>query len=165
MPGGPATAASLWSRPRDCSLAAPPPEAGGGGARAVPLRRADTNASTPRPRRSSREAGYVGAGTCEFLVGQDGTISFLEVNTRLQVEHPVSEEVTGLDLVREMFRIADGEPLAYADPVVTRASRSSSGSTRRTPGRNFLPAPGNVDGLAATVGPGRPGRRGLPQLG
>ena len=65
------------------------------------------------------EAGYVGAGTCEFLVGQDGTISFLEVNTRLQVEHPVSEQVTGLDLVREMFRIAEGEPLGYDDPVVT----------------------------------------------
>ena len=65
-----------------------------------------------------KEAGYVGAGTCEFLVAQDGRISFLEVNTRLQVEHPVSEEVTGLDLVREMFRIADGEALGYDDPVV-----------------------------------------------
>ena len=63
-----------------------------------------------------KEAGYVGAGTCEFLVGLDGTISFLEVNTRLQVEHPVSEEVTGLDLVREMFRIAEGEELGYDDP-------------------------------------------------
>ncbi|MGZ8771595.1 MAG: acetyl-CoA carboxylase biotin carboxylase subunit, partial [Aeromicrobium sp.] len=65
-----------------------------------------------------REAGYVGAGTCEFLVGQDGVISFLEVNTRLQVEHPVSEEVTRIDLVREMFRIAAGEELGYDDPEV-----------------------------------------------
>nr|CAG14974.1 acetyl-CoA carboxylase complex, alpha-chain [Streptomyces antibioticus] len=65
-----------------------------------------------------KEAGYEGAGTCEFLVGQDGTISFLEVNTRLQVEHPVTEEVAGIDLVREMFRIADGEPLGYDDPVL-----------------------------------------------
>ncbi|RCV47546.1 ATP-binding protein, partial [Marinitenerispora sediminis] len=63
-----------------------------------------------------REAGYAGAGTCEFLVGADGTISFLEVNTRLQVEHPVTEEVSGIDLVREMFRIAEGEPLGYDDP-------------------------------------------------
>src|SRR5699024_7343684 len=65
-----------------------------------------------------REAVYVGAGTCEFLVGDDGTISFLEVNTRLQVEHPVSEEVTGLDLVREMFRVAAGQPLGYDDPQI-----------------------------------------------
>src|SRR5699024_10313986 len=63
-----------------------------------------------------REANYSGAGTCEFLVGQDGVISFLEVNTRLQVEHPVSEEVAGMDLVREQFRIARGEELGYGDP-------------------------------------------------
>jgi acetyl-CoA/propionyl-CoA carboxylase biotin carboxyl carrier protein len=78
------------------------------------------------------EAGYVGAGTCEFLVGTDGTISFLEVNTRLQVEHPVTEEVTGIDLVREMFRIADGEELGYDDPPL-RATPSSSASTAKTP--------------------------------
>src|SRR5699024_7448325 len=65
-----------------------------------------------------QEAGYVGAGTCEFLIGQDGTVSFLEVNTRLQVEHTVSEEVTGIDLVREQFRIARGEPLGYDHPRV-----------------------------------------------
>ena len=73
---------------------------------------------TSRSKAILREAAYVGAGTCEFLVGQDGTISFLEVNTRLQVEHCVSEEVTGLDLVREMFRIAAGEELGYDDPEV-----------------------------------------------
>ena len=65
-----------------------------------------------------KEAGYVGAGTCEFLIGLDGTISFLEVNTRLQVEHPVSEEVTGIDLVREQFRIAMGESLGFDDPII-----------------------------------------------
>ena len=65
-----------------------------------------------------KEVGYVGAGTCEFLVARDGTISFLEVNTRLQVEHPVSEEVTGIDLVREQFRIAEGAKLEYQDPEI-----------------------------------------------
>jgi acetyl-CoA/propionyl-CoA carboxylase, biotin carboxylase, biotin carboxyl carrier protein len=102
-----------------------------------------------------REAGYVGAGTCEFLVGQDGTISFLEVNTRLQVEHPVSEEVTGLDLVREMFRIAAGEELGYDDPEVVGHSIEFR-INAEDGGRNFMPAPGT---LTAWVPPGGPGVR------
>ncbi|WP_206504284.1 acetyl/propionyl/methylcrotonyl-CoA carboxylase subunit alpha [Streptomyces chrestomyceticus] len=100
-----------------------------------------------------KEAGYQGAGTCEFLVGQDGTISFLEVNTRLQVEHPVTEEVTGLDLVREMFRIADGEELGYDDPPV-RGHSFEFRINGEDPGRNFLPAPGTVTAFEAPAGPG-----------
>ncbi|MFF8283614.1 acetyl/propionyl/methylcrotonyl-CoA carboxylase subunit alpha [Streptomyces albus] len=100
-----------------------------------------------------REAGYEGAGTCEFLVGQDGTISFLEVNTRLQVEHPVTEEVTGLDLVREMFRIADGEELGYDDPPM-RGHSFEFRINGEDPGRNFLPAPGTVTTFAPPSGPG-----------
>jgi acetyl-CoA/propionyl-CoA carboxylase biotin carboxyl carrier protein len=99
------------------------------------------------------EAGYVGAGTCEFLVGQDGTISFLEVNTRLQVEHPVSEQVTGLDLVREMFRIAGGEALGYEDPVVTGHSIEFRINAEDA-GRNFMPAPGTLTAWRPPSGPG-----------
>ena len=100
-----------------------------------------------------REAGYVGAGTCEFLVGVDGTISFLEVNTRLQVEHPVSEEVAGIDLVREMFRIAAGEELGYDDPVV-RGHSLEFRLNAEDPGRAFLPAPGTLTVWQPPVGPG-----------
>ncbi|MFK0254325.1 acetyl/propionyl/methylcrotonyl-CoA carboxylase subunit alpha [Streptomyces sp. NPDC090445] len=100
-----------------------------------------------------KEAGYVGAGTVEFLVGLDGTISFLEVNTRLQVEHPVTEEVTGIDLVREMFRIADGEELGYGDPVL-RGHSFEFRINGEDPGRNFLPAPGTVTKFNAPSGPG-----------
>ncbi|MGW7104186.1 acetyl/propionyl/methylcrotonyl-CoA carboxylase subunit alpha [Streptomyces sp. NPDC054883] len=100
-----------------------------------------------------KEAGYVGAGTVEFLVGTDGTISFLEVNTRLQVEHPVTEEVTGLDLVREMFRIADGEALGYDDPQL-RGHSFEFRINGEDPGRGFLPAPGTVTKFAAPSGPG-----------
>ena len=100
-----------------------------------------------------KEAGYVGAGTCEFLGGADGLISFLEVNTRLQVEHPVTEEVTGIDLVREQFRIADGLALTFTDP----APRGHSFEFRingEDPGRGFLPAPGTVTSFVAPSGPG-----------
>ena len=100
-----------------------------------------------------KEAGYVGAGTCEFLVGQDGTISFLEVNTRLQVEHPVSEEVTGLDLVREMFRIAAGEELGYDDPEV-RGHSIEYRINAEDGGANFMPAPGTLTAWSPPSGPG-----------
>ncbi|MBA2573976.1 MAG: ATP-grasp domain-containing protein [Actinomycetota bacterium] len=100
-----------------------------------------------------KEAGYVGAGTCEFLVGQDGTISFLEVNTRLQVEHPVTEEVTGIDLVREMFRIAAGEELGYDDPQVTGHSIEFRINAEDA-GRNFMPAPGTLTKWQVPSGPG-----------
>lgn len=100
-----------------------------------------------------KEAGYVGAGTVEFLVSADGLISFLEVNTRLQVEHPVTEEVTGLDLVREMFRIADGEELGYGDPVL-RGHSFEFRINGEDPGRGFLPAPGTVTKFAPPTGPG-----------
>jgi acetyl-CoA/propionyl-CoA carboxylase, biotin carboxylase, biotin carboxyl carrier protein len=100
-----------------------------------------------------RAAGYVGAGTCEFLLGQDGTISFLEVNTRLQVEHPVTEEVSGVDLVREMFRIADGQELSLSDPE-QRGHSIEFRINAEDPGRGFLPAPGTITGWRPPSGPG-----------
>jgi acetyl-CoA/propionyl-CoA carboxylase biotin carboxyl carrier protein len=99
------------------------------------------------------KAGYVGAGTCEFLVGPEGDISFLEVNTRLQVEHPVSEEVTGIDLVREQFRVADGETLDYPDPE-PHAHSIEFRINGEDAGRGFLPAPGTVTRMVVPEGPG-----------
>lgn len=104
-------------------------------------------------RRILAEAGYVGAGTCEFLVGQDGTISFLEVNTRLQVEHPVSEEITGLDLVAEQIRIARGEALGY-DRVDRRGHSIELRINGEDPANNFLPAPGTISRIIWPSGPG-----------
>ncbi len=100
-----------------------------------------------------REAGYVGAGTCEFLVGQDGVISFLEVNTRLQVEHTISEEVTGIDLVREQFRLARGEELGYTDPEV-RGHSFEFRINGEDAGRGFMPAPGTITTMNLPTGPG-----------
>ena len=101
-----------------------------------------------------REAGYHGAGTVEYLVGADGTISFLEVNTRLQVEHPVTEETAGIDLVREQFRIAAGERLRFDSDPEPRGHAIEFRINGEDPGRNFLPAPGTVTALRLPSGPG-----------
>ena len=100
-----------------------------------------------------RAAGYVGAGTCEFLVGQDGTVSFLEVNTRLQVEHPVTEETSGVDLVRAQFAIADGQKLRGADPT-PRGHAFEFRINAEDAGRGFLPAPGHISEWRLPSGPG-----------
>ena len=100
-----------------------------------------------------KAAGYVGAGTCEFLIGSDGTISFLEVNTRLQVEHPVSEEVTGIDLVRMQFRIASGEEISPIDPVV-RGHSIEFRINGEDPGNGFLPSLGTITAWEVPDGPG-----------
>lgn len=104
-------------------------------------------------KRILKEAGYYGAGTCEFLVAQDGSISFLEVNTRLQVEHCVSEEVSGIDLVREMFRVAAGEELGYGDPEIIGHSIEYR-INAEDGGRNFMPAPGTLTAWNPPQGPG-----------
>jgi acetyl-CoA/propionyl-CoA carboxylase biotin carboxyl carrier protein len=103
------------------------------------------------------EAGYVGAGTVEFLVGVDGVISFLEVNTRLQVEHPVTEETSGIDLVRAQFAVAAGATVASLGLAVDPEPRGHSFEFRingEDPGRNFLPAPGTVTDYVEPAGPG-----------
>jgi acetyl-CoA/propionyl-CoA carboxylase biotin carboxyl carrier protein len=99
-------------------------------------------------------AGYVGAGTVEYLVGTDGSISFLEVNTRLQVEHPVSEETAGIDLVRQQFRIAEGLPLEITEDPTPRGHSIEFRINAEDAGRGFMPAPGPVTRLVVPQGPG-----------
>lgn len=105
-------------------------------------------------KRICKEAGYYGAGTVEYLVGQDGLISFLEVNTRLQVEHPVTEETSGIDLVREQFRIANGEKLDLTEDPAPRGHSIEFRINGEDAGRGFLPAPGPVNRFDPPTGPG-----------
>ena len=105
-------------------------------------------------KRICREAGYYGAGTVEYLVGADGLISFLEVNTRLQVEHPVSEETTGLDLVREQFRIAEGHELSLKEDPTPHGHAFEFRINGEDAGANFMPAPGTIVKYAEPAGPG-----------
>ncbi|WP_211881234.1 acetyl/propionyl/methylcrotonyl-CoA carboxylase subunit alpha [Pseudarthrobacter albicanus] len=101
-----------------------------------------------------REAGYTGAGTVEFLVAADGTVAFLEVNTRLQVEHPITEETTGIDLVQEQFRIAAGEPLRVREDPAPRGHAFEFRLNAEDVGRGFLPSPGTIGEFAGPTGPG-----------
>ncbi|MET0725819.1 MAG: biotin carboxylase N-terminal domain-containing protein [Leifsonia sp.] len=120
----------------------------------APFLTAEQNAELYRASKAIlREVGYLGAGTCEFLIGKDGTVSFLEVNTRLQVEHPVSEEITGIDLVREQFRLAEGGVLDYDDPT-PRGHSFEFRINGEDPGLNFMPAPGPVHVFRPAGGPG-----------
>ncbi|MCG7454141.1 acetyl/propionyl/methylcrotonyl-CoA carboxylase subunit alpha [Corynebacterium tuberculostearicum] len=105
-------------------------------------------------KRICREAGYYGAGTVEYLVGADGLISFLEVNTRLQVEHPVSEETTGLDLVREQFRIAEGHELSLKEDPTPRGHAFEFRINGEDAAANFMPAPGTIVKYSEPAGPG-----------
>ncbi|QNK72184.1 ATP-grasp domain-containing protein [Variovorax sp. PAMC28562] len=117
-----------------------------------------TDAQRERIHASARDicakAGYVGAGTVEFLLSPSGTISFLEVNTRLQVEHPVTEETSGIDLVVEQLRVADGLPLSITETPVPRGHAFEFRINAEDVGRGFLPAPGAVRVFDAPSGPG-----------
>ncbi|WP_205881272.1 acetyl/propionyl/methylcrotonyl-CoA carboxylase subunit alpha [Leucobacter viscericola] len=99
-------------------------------------------------------AGYVSAGTVEFLLGEDGTLSFLEVNTRLQVEHPVTEQITGIDLVQEQFRIAAGEPMSVPEQIPSFGHSIEFRINAEDPGLGYLPTPGTIERFDVPGGQG-----------
>jgi acetyl-CoA carboxylase biotin carboxylase subunit len=104
--------------------------------------------------RGAKAIGYVGAGTIEMLLDEDGSFYFMEMNTRIQVEHPVTEMLYGVDLVKEQIRAAAGEPLTVCEPIVRRGHVIEVRVNAEDPSRNFQPSPGRIDVYHPPGGPG-----------
>ena len=140
---------------RDCSMQRRRQKVARGGARARPRSRTSRAAMCDAAAALAREVGYVGAGTVEFLLDPAGEFFFIEMNTRIQVEHPITELVTGLDLVALQLRVADGEPLPMTqEEIVCRGAALEFRVNAEDPADDFLPSPGEVTGLELPGGPG-----------